>query len=183
MTPLESRCLDSFPDWLGALSEDARALAALLEGNGPEVGRQAAALALTYLLKSLDLIPDGLQDLGLIDDAFVLRVAATRVRAEDRSFDSSGTLARLTSEAGLLAEFLGPEYARLERYVDKLEAGSARGRGVSAVMHDPELRAALISDVRRWAEDYEPPAFGRDEKNLVKLRSFLKTRIAAGLGN
>jgi len=178
MTPLESRCLESFPAWLRSLPEDASALAVLLEGNGSDLGRGAAAVALTYLVKSLDLIPDGLEDLGFIDDAFVLRVAAARVGAAERGTDPSGTLARLAKDAELIAEFLGPEYAQLEAYVERLQEASARGRSVADILTDEESRIAFVGEVRRWASDYSEPTFLRDQKNLVKLRSFLTTRLA-----
>ncbi len=177
MSSLESRCLESFPAWLRALGSDASALSALLEtAEAPELSR-AAASALTYLCKSLDLIPDGLEELGYIDDAFVLRVAAARLPPSARELDGSGVFARLASEAELIAEFLAEDYPRLESYVDGLVGGSARGRSVEQVLSDTEARGALAREVRGWAESYNPPSFLRDQKNLVKLRSFMKTKL------
>jgi hypothetical protein len=34
-----------------------------------------------------------------------------------------------------------------------------------------------VRDARQWADGYEPPAFARDEKNLVKLKSFMSARL------
>src|SRR6478752_2048312 len=102
MATLEARCLDAFPNWLRSLADDARALAAVLESEGNPVAQLRSASALNYLFKSLDLIPDGLEDLGFIDDAFVLRAAADAVRAEAESelaADATGTLARLAGAA------------------------------------------------------------------------------------
>jgi uncharacterized membrane protein YkvA (DUF1232 family) len=178
MTSLESRCLESFPAWLRSLAEDALALAGLLEGGAPEPVQRVAATGLTYLFKSLDLIPDGLEELGYIDDAFVLRVAASRLDAAERGSDSSGALGRLAADAELIAEFLGDSYAALSAYVDELESASARGRSVVQVLSDAEARGELVRSVRQWAAEYAEPTFLRDEKNLVKLRAFLKTRLA-----
>jgi uncharacterized membrane protein YkvA (DUF1232 family) len=98
MTTLESRCLEAFPGWLRSLADDAQKLAALLEQSGSSpAARRSAASSLNYLFKSLDLIPDGLEDLGLIDDAFVLRVAAALVPEAAR--DGGGALAKLAGEA------------------------------------------------------------------------------------
>jgi uncharacterized membrane protein YkvA (DUF1232 family) len=179
MTSLESRCLESFPTWLRSLAEDALALAALLEGGASESLRRVAATGLTYLFKSFDLIPDGLEELGYIDDAFVLRVAASRLDTAERGSDSSGTLARLAADAELIAEFLGDSYPALMVYVDELENASARGRSVTEVLSDAEARGELVRSVRHWAAEYAEPTFLRDEKNLVKLRAFLATRLAA----
>src|SRR5688572_3596208 len=90
MTPLATRSLEAFPNWLKSLGQDAQKLAAIVENRAlPEGARRSAALALNYLFKSLDLIPDGLEDLGFVDDAFVFRVAAASASAADRDGDTS----------------------------------------------------------------------------------------------
>jgi len=178
MTTLDSRCLEAFPAWLKSLAEDAQKLAGLLEhAEASPAAQRGAASALTYLFKSLDLIPDGLEDLGFIDDAFVLRVAATQVGEGDR--DADGVLLTLAADASLISEFLGDDYPRLERYVQKLESGSARGRSVEQILEDAALRADFVREVRQWAAGYAPPSFARDTRSLVKLKSFLATRLPA----
>lgn len=178
MTTLESRSLEAFPGWLKSLAEDAQRLAALLEqADATPAAQHAAAVALNYLFKSLDLIPDGLEDLGFIDDAFVLRVAAAQVAAGER--DRAGVLAQLAEQAALIEEFLGADYARLVRYVEGLAEGRARGRSVAQILEDEAVRAELTREVGQWAQGYAAPSFARDERSLVKLRSFLATRLPA----
>lgn len=177
MSTLESRCLESFPDWLRTLSGDASALAALVDSTENEVLLQSAVRGLTYLSKSLDLIPDGLEELGYVDDAFVLRVAAARVPETDRALDESGTISKLAGDAELIREFLAEDYERLEAFVEGLGSASARGRSVEEASSNPEARAGLASDVRAWAAGYQSPNFSRDPKNLVKLRSFMKHKL------
>ncbi|HVY26277.1 MAG TPA: YkvA family protein [Polyangiaceae bacterium] len=176
MTTLDSRCLEAFPGWLKSLAEDAQKLAALLEqGDTPPSAQRGAVSALNYLFKSLDLIPDGLEDLGFIDDAFVLRVAAAQVPEAER--DAGGALAKLAQDAELICEFLGPDYERLERYVEKLGSGSARGRSVAQILEDAAVRADFVREVLQWATGYTSPSFARDTRSLVKLKSFLGTRL------
>ena len=178
MTTLDSRCLEAFPGWLRSLADDAQKLAGLLDQKGVSgAAQRGAAGALNYLFKSLDLIPDGLEDLGFIDDAFVLRVAAAQVAEAER--DGTGVLARLAGEAELIREFLGDDYARLGRYVDKLAEGSARGRSVAQILEDTALRADFVREVKQWASGYNSPSFARDTRSLVKLKSFLSTRLPA----
>lgn len=174
MTELDSRFLEAFPTWLRTLGDDARALAALVEGTGPEPSRRAAATALNYLFKSLDLIPDGIEDLGFIDDAFVLRVSAAIAVAGGAS---DGTLERLGTDAALIGEFLGPDYARLEAYVGSLGKGAVRGRTVDDIVTDRAIANELVREVKSWAESYREPTFQRDAKNLVKLKSFLGAKL------
>jgi uncharacterized membrane protein YkvA (DUF1232 family) len=178
MTPLAVRSLEAFPIWLKSLGSDAQKLAAIVENRAlPEGARRSAAVALNYLFRSLDLIPDGLEDLGFIDDAFVLRIAAASASPADAQADSSGTLARLADEAGLVREFLSDVYPRLESYVANSSATSARGRSVSDVLSNDTVLVEFVRDARQWSDAYQAPAFARDEKNLVKLKSFLSVRL------
>ena len=176
MTTLDSRCLEAFPGWLKSLAEDAQKLAGLLEQDAtPPAAQRGAVSALNYLFKSLDLIPDGLEDLGFIDDAFVLRVAAAQVAETER--DTGGVLTKLAQDAELISEFLGADYERLERYVEKLGSGSVRGRSVAQILEDAAVRAEFVREVLQWAGGYSSPSFARDTRSLVKLKSFLGTRL------
>jgi uncharacterized membrane protein YkvA (DUF1232 family) len=85
MSDIDPRYLELFPSWLRTLGEDATAVGLALEGRREkdDFGRYLAA-GLNYIFKSLDLIPDGIDDLGFLDDAFVLRVAAGFAIEKDR---------------------------------------------------------------------------------------------------
>lgn len=176
MTPVESRSLEAFPAWLKSLALDARELAEIVASEAlPESARKASAVALNYLFKSLDLIPDGLEDLGFIDDAFVFRVAASHVPSE--AAGEGGVIARLAADTALIEEFLGEVYPRLVAYVGELERAKVRGRVVGEVLADPAVRDGFVREARAWADGYQSPAFLRDDKNLVKLRSFLSAKL------
>jgi uncharacterized membrane protein YkvA (DUF1232 family) len=178
MAEIDERCLEAFPRWLSQLADDVRSVLLLLgRSDLPAPVRTRAAGMLNYLLKSIDLIPDGIEDLGFMDDAFVLRVGARRAVADIDDSAPPDVLARLAGEAELVEELLGPTYAALDRYVAELEALSVRGRTATNISDDESLRNEFASEVRSWAEGYTPPAFARDTKNLVKLKSFLATKL------
>jgi uncharacterized membrane protein YkvA (DUF1232 family) len=179
MNELHTRCLDLFPEWLRALASDASELAKVLGSEAaPEPARRYTAGALNYLFKSLDLIPDGIEDLGFLDDAFVLRVAASlALREAPASKDAGPVLPRLAADTKLIADVLGKDYARLETYVRTLTRGSARGRTVDEILGDAAMLAAFQHEVTAWAASYETPTFSRDEKNIVKLQSFLGAKL------
>lgn len=178
MTPVEARCLEAFPTWLKSLGDDAQKLAAVVESAAlPLAARRGAAAALNYLFKSLDLIPDGLEEIGFVDDAFVFRVAASAVSAEDAASDASGTLGRLGGDAALVQDFLGDVYPRLSAYVGELGKAKVRGRSVDDVLGDAAALDDFVREARQWATGYQAPAFHRDDKNLVKLRSFLAAKL------
>jgi uncharacterized membrane protein YkvA (DUF1232 family) len=181
MSDLVNECLEAFPKWLAELHDDAVALSSLLTAESmPEKARRHVAGGLNYLAKSLDLIPDGVEDLGYLDDAFLLRIAA-RLALQDapeaREMDIRGVLARLSDEAALIERLLEDDYLRLEKYARGLEKGAARGRAVDDIVSDPQVRADVIREVKAWAKSYETPSFTKEEQTLIKLRSFLATKL------
>jgi uncharacterized membrane protein YkvA (DUF1232 family) len=174
---IEEKYLEIFPAWLKTLGEDASAMSGVLGSDAPEGVRRYVAAGLNYIFKSLDLIPDGIDDLGFMDDAFVLRVAAALGTAEGGAQGDAG-LTRLAEEAKNVKDFLGEDYARLENYVRGLRKGAARGRTVDDILADEGTRASFLSEVKSWAAAYQTPSFTRDKKTLVKLKAFLGAKLA-----
>lgn len=187
MTELDARCLDAFPGWLEALGSDVQQAAALgvSEAIGPSAARWLLS-GVNYLFKSVELIPDGIEDLGYVDDAFVLRECVARALEAQHDLldlDGSGSLARLAQEAELVREFLGSEdAARLETYVATLPSLRVRGRTADEILADEQLRADVDSEATGFADQYQVPSFAREQKNLIKLRSFMNTKLTALAG-
>ena len=171
--------LNAFPVWLKSLGPDARALAAVVSSDASESGRVVLAGGLNYLLKSVDLIADGIEDLGYLDDAFVLRVAAKAALAFDVDAATHPEAKRLAQEAELIEAFLESDYQRLVDYVAGLAETPVRGRSARQIVTDDAALHAFAQDVEAWAQSFEVPSFLRDEKNLVKLRAFMHTKLPA----
>jgi uncharacterized membrane protein YkvA (DUF1232 family) len=171
---------EAFPTWIRGLADDAVALAGLLAAEStPPTARRAIAGGLNYLFKSLDLVPDGIDDIGYLDDAFVLRLTARNALAEEgaRTADLKGTLDRLAADVTTIESFLAADFARLEVYARGLHKGAARGRTVDEIVESDDVRRSFVSDVHAFAKSYQAPPFQRDEKTLVKMRSFLAARL------
>src|ERR1700722_10620328 len=175
--PIDSRYLEMFPAWLRSLGEDAAALREIVASDAPEGVRRYVTAGLNYIFKSLDLIPDGIDDLGYLDDAFVLRVAAN-LAVEEAPAAKTGALGRLADDARAVKDFLGDDYARLESYVKNLRKGAARGRTVEDIMTEADTRATFTSEVDAWFKAFRAPSFTRDPKTLVKLKAFLSAKLA-----
>lgn len=172
-----ARYLDVFPSWLRTLGEDAGALGGIVAADGDEEVRRYVTSGLNYIFKSLDLIPDGIDDLGFCDDAFVIRVAAS-LACEAQASAKDGVLGRLADDAKAVEDFLGDDYARLVTYVKGLRKGAARGRTVDDIMTDASARTAFVHEVSAWATEYQVPSFTRDVKTLIKLKAFLSAKLA-----
>ena len=180
MSEDQAKYLETFPSWLRSLGDDAEAISSVLEEDGAsDDARQAVAGGLNYLFKSLDLIPDGIDDIGYLDDAFVLRVAADLAQRDVGEIDAEklAVLGRLSNECEIVREFLGDNYERLESYVRGLRKGAARGRAVTDILGDAEILGELLSDVRGFSRSYQSPSFAREEKNLIKLRAFFDAKL------
>jgi uncharacterized membrane protein YkvA (DUF1232 family) len=175
--PQNPRYLELFPQWLRSLGEDAAALAeAVASGSGDEATRSLVG-GLNYIFKSLDLIPDGIDDIGFLDDAFVVRAAcALAIAAVPEA--KKGVVERLGEDARAVSEFLGEDYPRLEKYVEGLRKGAARGRTVDEILDDAALKKEFLHEVKAWSAGYQAPSFTRDPKTLVKLRAFLRAKLA-----
>jgi uncharacterized membrane protein YkvA (DUF1232 family) len=177
MSDNEVKYLDAFGAWLRTLGEDAEQLGSVLAS--PELAdgaRQAAAGGLNYLFKSLDLIPDGIDDIGYLDDAFVLRVAAAHAEREG-ALDGQPGAKRLAGEDTIVRDFLGDSYERLDKYVAGLRTGAARGRTVQEIMGSAQMLEEFVADVKGFSTSYQAPSFTRNPKNLIKLRAFFDAKL------
>jgi uncharacterized membrane protein YkvA (DUF1232 family) len=174
MADQDVKFLDGFAAWLRSLGDDAQLLAGVLaDPEADAAARQAAAGGLNYLFKSLDLIPDGIDDIGYLDDAFVLRVAAAHANAGGAAAGAQ----QLASDAGVVQEFLGDAYARLDRYVAGLRSGAARGRTVTEILSNDSMLEEFLADVRGFGASYQAPSFSREPKTLIKLRAFFDAKL------
>jgi uncharacterized membrane protein YkvA (DUF1232 family) len=181
MTDINAKCLEIFPTWLRTLDEDVQTLMEILKN--PAAGadaRKALAGGVNYLFKSLDLIPDGIDDIGYLDDAFVIRLAAKNALDGDMGNvgDAISRLGRLANDADFIKEFLeGDLYSRLDKYVRDLRKGAARGRTVDEILESEQVLGELAGEVTIFVKEYKSPGFTKDEKNLIKLRAFLEAKL------
>jgi uncharacterized membrane protein YkvA (DUF1232 family) len=181
MTDINAKCLEVFPNWLRTLDEDVQTLLDVLKN--PAAGaeaRKSLAGGVNYLFKSLDLIPDGIDDIGYLDDAFVMRLAAKNAIDADMGNvgDAITRLGRLANDSEFIKEFLENDlYNRLEKYVRDLRKGAARGRTVDEIIENEGVLGELVSEVGIFVKEYKSPGFSKDEKNLIKLRAFLEAKL------
>jgi uncharacterized membrane protein YkvA (DUF1232 family) len=181
MSDVDAKCLEVFPTWLRTLGEDAEGLVDLIsDPKIPETARRTLIGGLNYLFKSLDLIPDGIDEIGYLDDAFVLRVAADLANKEGLDHvdaDKLTVLKRLVNDVELVKNFLGDDYKRIETYVRGLRRSAARGRSVDDIVNTPSVLAEFVADIRGFARSYTAPSFSREKKNLIKMRAFFDAKL------
>lgn len=172
----------AFVAWLGGLGGEARELSALLSREGAPPGlRRFAAETLNQLLYAVDLIPEGIEGLGYLEALFGFRLLARELceaEPDSASADPHGTVRRLSQEARLVRSFLGEEdEGRLLALTHAQSDKRARGRSVADLLEVPEAQSAAIEEAQSWAEQYRPSQFGAGSHDLVRLLSFLRTRV------
>jgi uncharacterized membrane protein YkvA (DUF1232 family) len=182
MSEINDKCLETFPHWLRTLDEDVQTVLGVLSGD--DVGGDARGYltgGINYLFKSLDLIPDGIDDIGYLDDAFVIRLAAkSAMETEIGAIEPElmGKLGALANESDLINELLGKDlFDRLEKYTRDLRKGAARGRTVDEIIEQPDIFKEFAAEARSFANEYTSPGFSKDEKNLIKLKAFLEAKL------
>lgn len=181
MSDVYAPYFEAFPVWLRTLGEDVEELASLLDDASlGQEARESVAGGLNYLFKSLDLIPDGVEHLGYLDDCFVIRVAAElalQAGGDDASTEALRILGRLANDAELIHEFLGADVSRLVTYVKTLRRGAARGRSVNDILTDDDTRREFVQDVKAFCQSYKNPGLPAEEKSLVKVKAFLDAKL------
>lgn len=180
--PSDMEFKKAFVAWLTGLAGEARELSALLARDDAPAGlRGFAAETLNQLLYTADLVPEGIEGLGYLETLFGIRLLARELceaEPDSASADPHGTVHRLSREAGLVRSFLGEEDEdRLLSLVHAQREKPARGRSVAELLEVPESRSAAIEELQSWAEDYQPSQFGTGSHDLVRLLSFLRTRV------
>ncbi len=171
----------TFAKWLEGMGDEALALGALLErADLSEPLRQTSAESINYLLRSVELIPAGVEDLGYLEVLFAFRALAQRVVQAHpglASVDAGGNIGQLASDADRVREFLEADFPRLRELVEQPAATMAKGRSPSDLLNDADARAAALAELGAWVESYSAPQFGSGPEELVKLLSFMRTRL------
>jgi hypothetical protein len=163
--------LTAFSEWLRGMGGEVLRLCGELERQElPDEVRRASAESLAYLLHTVPLIPDGVEELGYLDVLFRTRAICAR----GAGAEPTGSVAAIGREASRVRRFLGDDF---ERFVaaGELPRG-VRGATISQIMNEPEARAGVAAEARAWASEYIAPELRGGDEELVKIRAFMRTR-------
>jgi hypothetical protein len=118
---------------------------------------------------------DGSPQAGAPDDGH--RAGSRGVDRADRVELTEGRVPRLAADVELIREFLEDDMPRLLELTLAPAATSRAGRSAADVLVDAALRGVTLRDARQWVERYRAPELRASEQELVKLRSFFRTRL------
>jgi uncharacterized membrane protein YkvA (DUF1232 family) len=181
-SPDPSIFLTHLATWLRAFGADVGALLPLIESpETPATVKRPLVGGLNYLFRALDLIPDGLEDIGYVDDLFVLRRAAVLAKngLVVAKLPVPEVISRMADNAQWVLAWLETMAIPFEEYCAQLmlDSASARGRTVGAILTDANVLGDFLGDLRVFVGGFQPPPFASEDRTLVKLRAYFSGRF------
>jgi uncharacterized membrane protein YkvA (DUF1232 family) len=176
-----SELITTFGEWAGSLPGDATALRAAVEdGATPREAKRHLLGGLSYLLRKIDIVPDYLAGVGVVDDCFVLRLAAKLAVSTglgDLGADQADAVKALAGACGPVETFLGDLYPKLEAMVKGFADETVRGRTSDKILDDKEAHAQFLRELHDELQSYAPKPITDGERALRDLKSFLKAKL------
>lgn len=173
--------VDLFNEWINSLADDAKTLRAALEAKEtPREAKRFIAGGLSYLLRKIDIVPDYLTGVGVVDDAAVLRVAAgmaAKAGLGDLDVEIAGKLEALGNSTASLATYLGSLYGKFEAFVGKMPDEAVRARNADKILDDKEAHQQFLRELNDEIDSYAPKAITDSDRALRELKSFFKAKL------
>ena len=181
--PEEARYAPELLRWIEAFPREIEVVReAILDKHPPPVAKRLLIGVLTYRVRQMDLIPDYMNPVGLVDDCLVLRIAAElflKYNADGLPTSTLQKVARLANDAEISKAFLGDAlFEAMERYVAALPDTPFRDLTPEQILADERVRGRLFTEVndslKSWKVPSEVEDPGRMERDVV---NFLKDKL------
>lgn len=166
--------IELFGEWINSLPEDTRALQAAVdaEGTPPEAKRMLVG-GLSYLLRKIDIVPDYLTGVGVVDDVFVLRIAA----AEANLGADAPEVQALGDSLEPVQDYLGDLYAGLVEFVKGLPDDPVRGRTADKILDDADVYKQFTRELADELDSFAPKPITDGDRALREIKSFIKAKL------
>lgn len=166
--------IELFGGWVNSLPEDTRTLQAAVDAESTSRDAKLVLVGgLSYLLRKIDIVPDYLTGVGVVDDVFVLRIAA----AEADLGEGAPEVQALGDSLGPVKEYLGDLYPGLVDYVKGLPSDPVRGRTAEKILDDAETHKQFTRELGDELDSFAPKAITDGDRALREIKSFIKAKI------
>lgn len=174
--------VEELKHWLGTYKEDIAALKELMLSDTPSLrARQTIAAVLNYQIKKMDLAPDWMPELGMVDDAMVMRTGAAVFainNMEELAHEQLVLITRLKAQNETVKEILGEEmYEELFQLIRNLIERKIHNRTPEEIFEDEKVRARFLGELERYVGQYEPPEIPEPEPFYRRLLSHMKSKL------
>ena len=166
--------IELYGGWINSLPDDTRTLQAAVDAE--ETPRKAKLMligGLSYLLRKIDIVPDYLTGVGVVDDVFVLRIAS----AEANLGADAPEIQALGDSLGPVEEYLGDLYPRLVDYVKGLPDDPVRGRTAEKVLDDEAVYKQFTRELADELDSFAPKPITDADRALREIKSFIKAKL------
>lgn len=172
-----------FAEWTETLPADVWTVFALIESEKiAQQGRRLLVGSLSYILTTLDLIPDH-EKAGAVDDAMVIRLACALAteHAAEASVGDSAKLSRLANDEDVIKAALGDSiFAKLRRYVVGLADKTVRGRTSEQILTDARSRAEMKRELEQSLKKLKSAQVTNDQEGealMLSVKSYLQMKL------
>jgi hypothetical protein len=100
--------------------------------------------------------------------------------SETQTWETEGRVPRLAADVELIADFLGDDLGLFYAAVFNPAATTRGGLTAADLLQDPEPRRITLGEARRWVERHHGLELSDGKEELVKIRSFFRTRLRRG---
>jgi uncharacterized membrane protein YkvA (DUF1232 family) len=166
--------IELFSEWINSLPDDTKTLQAAVEAEGtPREAKLMLIGGLSYLLRKIDIVPDYLTGVGVVDDVFVLRIAA----AEANLGGAAPEVQALGDSLGPVQEYLGDLYAGLVTFVKGLPEDPVRGRTAAKILDDESVHKQFTRELGDELDSFAPKPITDGDRALREIKSFIKAKL------
>lgn len=162
-------------NWLADLGVNSKLFVEIAEDEAlPMTARTLASGVLQYLQLPIDLIPDRLRFIGLIDDVIImiigLVIIAPLIPKERLNYYSQkyGAIGKVEEYERIMQATLGILWERLIKFVETLKKRTYKGKTTEEVVQSSELREDLFDATMIYVAnlDLDPERLDSDIKQL-----------------
>jgi uncharacterized membrane protein YkvA (DUF1232 family) len=173
----ELELLQKLEAWVANLGEDTKILRTALDSEG--ISRDAKKYllgGLSYMLRKVDIIPDYLGGIGVLDDAAVMRISA-KLAVEAGMPNAGEGVKRLVAEDEMTRLLFDNLYDGFVSYVKRLPEERIRNRNSDHILDE----AGCLDQFDRELEDeirgYSAKPLGQNDRTIREFRSFIKSKV------
>jgi uncharacterized membrane protein YkvA (DUF1232 family) len=164
-------------NWIGTIPKDVEVMVEALQSSAtPRESRSLLAGGLSYMLRKIDIVPDFLEGVGVVDDTLVIRVAAaSAVELGSGKLDSyiEGELFGLGQSLDSLRDYLGDAYPGFEAYVKELLKGEVGACMADNIIDDEETYQQFLGEVKDAIAKYNPRPITYEKRQVKALFDYI----------
>jgi len=175
MTELE--LLQKLEAWVANLGEDTKILRKALDSQ--DISRDAKKYLLggmSYMLRKVDIIPDYLGGIGVLDDAAVMRLSA-KLAVEAGMPNADEGIKRMVADDELTRALFDNLYDGFVTYVQRLPEERIRNRNADHILDEPGCLDQFDRELEDEIRGYTPKPLGQNDRTIREFRSFIKSKV------